>query len=100
MTKLASRSLKGIPSVLRQMSLAREHRPLGAGPLLEDVAHGVESGAVPAADREDRERRGRQLAERDLGLPRRALDHERARTLEEGLGEATPRLAEAHEAQE
>ena len=76
---------------------AGEDGALGVELALEHVADDVERLVVGARDDELRERRGAQLRERDLGLPRAAFDHQRPRGLLElgrqrrGRVEATTR---------
>ena len=75
----------GMP--LRGVAVAGEDEPLGGKALLEHVADGVEAGVVGARDDELRERGRGEPVERDLRLPRAALDDQRARALQELVGQ-------------
>src|SRR5207248_30606 len=65
---------------------AGKHGPLRVEVPLEHVADGVEGRVMAAGDDQLRERRLRQLGERDLRLPRRAFDHRRAGALPPSSG--------------
>ena len=82
------------------MARAREDGPLGAESFLEHIAHRVERGAVCARDDELRERRLRKVVEREDGLCRRALDHQRPRALQELRRKLSGRSRGADESEE
>src|SRR5207248_5539847 len=85
---------------LHRVARAWEDGTLGAESFLEHIADRVERGAVCARDDELRERRPRKVVEREGGLCRRALDHQRPRALQQLRRELSGRSRGADESEE